>query len=777
MKIRKILYILFGIFFTVKVIAQPKPCGAVPAMTSTCIEACIICDIDGFTGINNSNIQGQAPPGFCTSVVHHMQWIAFIAGTENLSIELTVIKCNSGTGLEVGIYESFDCDKFKLVTDCDTDMPQGTKRVFKNLAPLTVGQYYYWVMDGGNNDVCTYSIKVLEGSTKVSPLEKAAEIIVPPVLCEDKEISFKTNGIPGATIYDWSIDGKLIFTGTEMKQTFEKSGTYTVCLDARNVCDKAPQNCLKINVLPTPTSEFHQEICFGECYTFHGKQYCKTDKYPIVLTAVNGCDSIVTLDLKVEDEIVTSQAFKICEGDTLKLGDGSFVSNGQHVAHIIDADGCRIKVNIDLSLIKCNIKSTSDIGDVKCNNDKNGTIKYKITNGTGPFTYTWTKIENNSINGKGTIANEGDVLLMDSLDEGNYKIEVQDTFGNLAVHYAHVKQPSDIKNEVSSKEYNGFSVPCFGQAEGDISLSTSGGNGTYNYMWSNNATTASIANLTAGVYTCTISDKNNCKDVVTKNISSPEKLNLVTTKHNPDCSGEETGYIDATATTGGVQPYEFQFNQSPFSANPILNNLGSSLIKITVKDKNGCEDSKTDTLNAAEIPNLTYDSIVKVDLGDSVFIKIISSLTSQTVQWENIDGVKCTTCLETSLEPLNTSTYIISVTSKDGCLRKATINVVVVKNYSFETSNIITANGDGINDNIRYNTKKDAASVLKYDVYDRWGSKVFASNNRSTGLVQTEWDGTFNGKKLEQGAYAWIASVLYKDGVVINYKGTVTITR
>lgn len=69
---------------------QPGICTPPAAMTSFCSQACIICDINGFQGRNNSNITGQAPPGFCTSFVHHMQWIGFIAGSTNLSIEVHV---------------------------------------------------------------------------------------------------------------------------------------------------------------------------------------------------------------------------------------------------------------------------------------------------------------------------------------------------------------------------------------------------------------------------------------------------------------------------------------------------------------------------------------------------------------------------------------------------------------------------------------------------------------------------------------------------------------
>ena len=118
--------------------AQPVPCGTAPEMTSFCDEACIICDINGFTGINDDPAQGQAPPGFCTNFVHHMQWIGFIAGSTNLTLEVTVFNCQINQGLEVGIYQSLNCQSFQLVSNCNTDIPPNTTATFSNTVPLVV---------------------------------------------------------------------------------------------------------------------------------------------------------------------------------------------------------------------------------------------------------------------------------------------------------------------------------------------------------------------------------------------------------------------------------------------------------------------------------------------------------------------------------------------------------------------------------------------------------------------------------------------------------------
>ena len=85
------------------------------------MDACIICDIDGFTGRHDANIVGEAPPGFageCTFVAHNMQWIAFIAGSVELSVEMSVSNCDMNLGLEFGLYKGDNCENFERISNC-----------------------------------------------------------------------------------------------------------------------------------------------------------------------------------------------------------------------------------------------------------------------------------------------------------------------------------------------------------------------------------------------------------------------------------------------------------------------------------------------------------------------------------------------------------------------------------------------------------------------------------------------------------------------------------
>ncbi|MEM9836029.1 MAG: hypothetical protein AAF828_05980, partial [Bacteroidota bacterium] len=108
----RFILLCIATIFAFVLAAQPESCAGNPEMTTDCRDACIICDIDGFTGRNTGNASGTLPPGFCTFITHNPRWIAFIAGSENLTIRIDVSNCILGDGLEIGIYSGDDCNNF-----------------------------------------------------------------------------------------------------------------------------------------------------------------------------------------------------------------------------------------------------------------------------------------------------------------------------------------------------------------------------------------------------------------------------------------------------------------------------------------------------------------------------------------------------------------------------------------------------------------------------------------------------------------------------------------
>jgi gliding motility-associated-like protein len=79
-------------------------------------------------------------------------------------------------------------------------------------------------------------------------------------------------------------------------------------------------------------------------------------------------------------------------------------------------------------------------------------------------------------------------------------------------------------------------------------------------------------------------------------------------------------------------------------------------------------------------------------------------------------------------------------------------------------------NGDGNND-ILYVYGGQIES-LSFDVYDRWGERVFTSSSLDDG-----WDGYFNGKKASSGVYVYKMRAVFTDGNLVNKTGNITLVR
>ena len=69
-------------------------------------------------------------------------------------------------------------------------------------------------------------------------------------------------------------------------------------------------------------------------------------------------------------------------------------------------------------------------------------------------------------------------------------------------------------------------VSCFNWSDGMITTLVAGGTPTYNYLWSNNATTPDITGLSGGIYTVVVTDQNGCYDSATVQIEEPAAISV-----------------------------------------------------------------------------------------------------------------------------------------------------------------------------------------------------------------------------------------------------------
>ena len=99
----------------------------------------------------------------------------------------------------------------------------------------------------------------------------------------------------------------------------------------------------------------------------------------------------------------------------------------------------------------------------------------------------------------------------------------------------------------------------------------------------------------------------------------------------------------------------------------------------------------------------------------------------------------------------------------------------IVKIFTGGSVNIPSAfspNQDGLND-IFYVLGGAGINIVKnFIIFNRWGQKVFETNNR-----KSAWDGTFNGKLQPLDVYAYTLDVTFSDGKKFRKTGDITLLR
>lgn len=765
-------------------VAQPAACDLQnPQMEPFCNDACVICDIDGFTGRHDGSEEGQAPPGFageCTMVAHNMRWIAFIAGSTNLRVELSVSNCNLGFGLEFGLYRSLDCNTFERISNCfgaQSSIGPGESGIIENTEPLVIGQFYYIVMDGGFGDNCDWTFNVIEGTTEIAPLEPTLPIEGEDVFCPFVLSEYTVPASLGATLFFWSLNGQPIGSpnSNEVEVVVQNPGFYNLCVIAANACDSAEPICKQIEVREIPETTIVDQICEGDCFEIDGNVFCEAGFFEYTIGLSNGCDSTINLELTEIPQPINELDLNLCSDDFIEIGGEIFDQTGVFEQLIEGGTSCDSLVILDLFVLECEIASDVIATPARCHGEASGAIDFSIVQGTPPFSYLLTQLSSGMFLGN-NIPTLNSNQSITNLPADTYVIEIQDDFGNFDVLIVELSEPDPIQIEFLESDFNGFGTSCFNSSDGAINALVEGGAPPYQYLWSNGETSPNIDLISAGNYALTVTDANGCELVQDFELTEPEPLNLAVDFVDQDCTGFDSGAIIVNDISGGVGPYLIDINNGGFSEVENLENLPAGIYQLTIEDANMCQISLEGEIRALDIPVIMGIDQYQINLGDSIDIQLdLNDIEIGSIQWFPVEGLDCTDCLEPNARPFNATTYTIIVTSDDGCEDSFELFIDVEKSRAFTSPNIFSPNGDGIND---FFYLVGSAEVASYDltVYDRWGNPIYQGTNLNSSDGQG-WDGRADGTRLNTGVYVWVANITFLDNVTIPFTGNVTIVR
>lgn len=151
---------------------------------------------------------------------------------------------------------------------------------------------------------------------------------------------------------------------------------------------------------------------------------------------------------------------------------------------------------------------------------------------------------------------------------------------------------SNFKKTVLSINYTKTDVSCFGQSNGSIELSISGGKAPYIVVWNNGVESVFLDNLSKGVYSVNVTDANGISKNENIEINMPSPLMLKYGNTDEVFLDALNGNVDVAF--GGGTPwdmnngsnYNIRLNDNVNIEHP--ESLEDGIYKLSIEDANGC---------------------------------------------------------------------------------------------------------------------------------------------------------------------------------------------
>lgn len=410
-------------------------------------------------------------------------------------------------------------------------------------------------------------------------------------------------------------------------------------------------------------------------------------------TTVSGCSATATATLNTENVLVSLEGSNVtCNG----AGDGSITSTvsgglpdyiyswsgpneftsqnadisglepGNYTLTVSDQNGCESSENLTIlepAPLSVDLESPEFSGgfNISCFEGSDGSISADVSGGTPPFSYLWNDPEAQT-----TASPTG-------LEAGSYTVTVTDANNCITNANITLTEPSALTANILSFQ----DVLCNGLSTGSATAQGNGGVGNYTYSWNTNPPqfNATATNLSAGTYTVTITDANNCSSSTEVTIGEPEEpIAIITSQTNVLCFGGSTGSATAVAS-GGTGDLSYLWNTSPPQTTPTATGLTAGTYLITITDENNCNTSAGVVITQPSNPlniniTATTDAGCFGDASGSATVQATGGAPGYSYVWDT--NPQQTGNTATNLEAGN---YTVTATDQNNCTTNISVTI------------------------------------------------------------------------------------------------------
>ncbi len=238
------------------------------------------------------------------------------------------------------------------------------------------------------------------------------------------------------------------------------------------------------------------------------------------------------------------------------------------------------------------------------------------------------------------------------------------------------------------------------------------------------------------------------------------------------CTSTPTNFGVIDLSGNNIQSWQWDFGDGATAAvkdtQHIYTDTGTYHVQLSLLSNSGCA-------------NLIDSNVVIYGTNASAGADTIIAAPGQPIQLQATGGVSYEWLPAAGLSnatianPVATNTtnqlYTLRAYSPSGCDSYDQVLIRIFNGPEIYVPNAFTPDGNGTNDLLRAHPV-GIAKLKRFTVYNRNGEIVFSTNNSNQG-----WDGTFQGKLQNSGAYVWIAIGTTFRGVEMVKKGTVLLLK
>ncbi len=315
-------------------------------------------------------------------------------------------------------------------------------------------------------------------------------------------------------------------------------------------------------------------------------------------------------------------------------------------------------------------------------------------------------------------------------------------------------QKTVVVNPLPTASIIGTNTLCVGQT---TTLTANGGT-TYNWGNGNVNASLSISPTMTTNYSVMVTNTFGCSGLAFTTVSVTPIPMVNISGDTVICANEST-----VLTANGIG--DFLWNTSETNSSISINPLVNTVYDVIASNNCGnAKDSIYIKVNPLPMVSVSNDTTILIDNSVNLFAS-----GGNNYNWLPAN-LSCNTCSVVNVSPNSSTAYTVTIFSIDGCSITREIRVNVESEFEIFVPDIFSPNGDGQND-VLY-VRGLGINDMSFKIYDRWGEKVFESNNILNG-----WDGSFKGVQLNNAVFVYDLKVNLSNGKTVNKHGDITLIK